>query len=441
MTIQVSSSGTELSTPATPAEKRQAYLQKLLDQKPAASDKLQAIRDRALTLVQEQALPSNKDEEWRFTDLAPLYKVEFQAATSHALTAEQVSTVKWDGVEHVAVFINGCFSAEFSNLDKLPAGITFNTLADATAETLQRISQNPGANEIFTALNSAAFEDAALVQIAKNVIVESPLHCLFISNSATGAPSVNTPRLLVDVETGASAALVEEYVSIGDEATWTNTVAEVTLGANAELKHSRIQRESKATFHIGKTSVTQARDSRYHSVNIGLGGQISRHTPEVTLLGNQTETNLDGLTLAAETQVADTHSTLAFTTDHCSANQLHKCIIDDSAQAVFNGKVFVPQAAQQTDAAQLSRNLLLSPKARVNTKPQLEIVADDVKCAHGATVSQLEDDEVFYLQSRGLDRESACDLLIEAFAAEIIDKCPAESMRQGLLQQVLDQVR
>ena len=230
-------------------------------------------------------------------------------------------------------------------------------------------------------------------------------------------------------------------MTVGAGQTLTNAVVEVTIGANAALKHTRIQRESKTAFHIGKTAVTQARDSRYHAINISLGGQISRHTPEVTLLGNQTETDLDGLTLSAGTQLADTHSTIGFTTSHCVANQLHKCIIDDSARAVFNGKVFVPHEAQQTDASQLSRNLLLSPKARVDTKPQLEIIADDVKCAHGATVSQLEEDEVFYLQSRGLDRESACDLLVEAFAAEIIEKCPTDSIRQGLLQQVLDQVR
>lgn len=440
MTSQVSSVKPE-AVSATPAERREAYLEQLLAQGPDDTGRLQEIRDRAVTLIQEQELPSSKVEEWRFTDLAPLYKVQFQSASQTQLTTEQVQSVAWEGVEHLAVFINGVFAPDHSRLGSLPTGITFECLDGISNETLKRVSQNPGANEIFTAINSASFNDLATINVSQKVSSDQPIHLLFIAVANASQTLRNSPRVNINIETGATASVIEDYVTIGEGKTFTNTVAELTIGANAELKHTRIQRESKTAFHIGKTSVTQGRDSRYRSVSISIGGQVSRHTPEVTLLGNQTETDLDGLTLAAGTQVADTHSTIAFTTSHCSANQLHKCIIDDSARAVFNGKVFVPRAAQQTDAGQLSRNLLLSPKARVDTKPQLEIVADDVKCAHGATVSQLEEDEVFYLQSRGLDRESACDLLVEAFAAEIIEKCPVDSMRQGLLQQVLDQVR
>ena len=440
MTIQISAIKPE-AVSATPAERREAYLEQLLAQRPEANAALQEIRDRALTLIQEQELPSSKVEDWRFTDLVSLYKTQFQSVSDTSLTEAQVNTVAWDDIEHFAIFINGVFSAEHSHLDSLPSGITFDDLESTRNERMQRVSQNPGANEIFTAINSANFSDIAIINVAQNISSDAPIHLLFISVADSSQAHMSSPRVSIHVETGASATIVEDYVTIGEGQTFTNTVTELTIEANAALKHTRIQRENKTTFHIGKTSVTQARDSRYHSVSISLGGQVSRHTPEVTLLGSQTETHLDGLTLATGTQVADTHSTIAFTTSHCSANQLHKCIIDDSARAVFNGKVFVPKAAQQTDAGQLSRNLLLSPKARVDTKPQLEIVADDVKCAHGATVSQLEEDEVFYLQSRGLDRESACDLLVEAFAAEIIEKCPIDSMRQGLLKQVLDQVR
>ena len=440
MSIQVSPVSPNAPA-ATPTEKRKAYLDRLLAQKPSDHQLLSNIRDRALTLIQEQELPSNKVEDWRFTDLKPVYEVDFQTAKPSEISKSQLNDLLWEGIEQRAVFINGQFSAEHSHIDSLPTGVSFQSLSNATASELQPVSQNPGANEIFTALNTASFSDIALLKVEKNAIAKDPIHLLFITVVDESHPFVTCPRIHIKVESGASASIIEEYVTVGEGPTLTNAVSEIVIGGNAELKHSRIQRESKSGFHIGKTSVTQDRDSRYHAVAIGLGGQISRHSPEVTLQGNQTETDLDGLTLSAGTQIADTHSTLAFTTSHCSANQLHKCIIDDSARAVFNGKVFVPHDAQLTDAAQLSRNLLLSPKARVDTKPQLEIVADDVKCAHGATVSQLEEDEVFYLQSRGLDRESACDLLVEAFAAEIIDKCPVASMREGLLQQVLDQVR
>ncbi|MGB8702374.1 MAG: Fe-S cluster assembly protein SufD, partial [Thermosynechococcaceae cyanobacterium] len=222
---------------------------------------------------------------------------------------------------------------------------------------------------------------------------------------------------------------------------WVNAATEVALAENAQLHHTRIQRESTTAFHIGKTAVSQARDSRYSLTALSIGAQISRHNPEVVLTGIQTETHLNGLTVATQIQLADTHSLIHFSQPLCIAKQLHKCIVDNRARAVFNGRIEVPKAAQQTNAAQLSRNLLLSSKARVDTKPQLEIIADDVKCAHGATVSQLDDEEIFYLQSRGLDRESACDLLVKGFAAEITEKVPVAEMRSRLLKSVLSLIR
>ncbi|MCM1982334.1 Fe-S cluster assembly protein SufD [Lyngbya confervoides] len=440
MSLQVSSASVSAAS-GSAAQKRQAYLAQLLAQRPAsATGELQAIRDRALTLIQEQELPGPKAEDWRFTDLSPLYAIEFQAAPAATLTPDQLEAIAWSGLEPRIVFVNGRFESQLSQLQSLPAGVSFASIADLSAEALTAIGQHPGAGEVFTALNAATFLDVAVLKVARNQVPEEPIHLLFVT-TAGAQPHMSVPRVLVQVETGAVATLIEDYVTVGTGQTFTNAVTEVAIAANAELRHTRIQRESPEAFHLGKTTVTQARDSRYRAVNLSVGGQISRHTPEVTTLDGQTETVLDGLTLAVASQLADTHSTLTFSAPHCTANQLHKCIVDDAARAVFNGKVFVPQVAQQTDAAQLSRNLLLSPKARVDTKPQLEIVADDVKCAHGATVSQLEEDEVFYLQSRGLDRENACDLLVKAFAAEILQKCPVDSIRQGLLRQILAQVR
>jgi Fe-S cluster assembly protein SufD len=209
-------------------------------------------------------------------------------------------------------------------------------------------------------------------------------------------------------------------------------VTEVWVAGNAEVNHTRVQRESAQAFHIGKTVVSQARDSRYTCTAISLGALLSRHNLEVFANGEQTQTALNGLTLLAEQQVGDTHSTIAFSQPHGSSQQVHKCIVDDRAHAIFNGKIFVPKLAQLTDAAQLSRTLLLSPKARVDTKPQLEITADNVKCAHGATVSQLEADELFYLQSRGIDADQARSLLIYAFAVDVIDRIPIAARRADL---------
>jgi Fe-S cluster assembly protein SufD len=227
---------------------------------------------------------------------------------------------------------------------------------------------------------------------------------------------------------------VEEYLhtSIPQHPYFNNSVTEIHLGENARLNHTRIQDEDLSAFHIGKTAVSQTRYSHYTGNAIALGAKLSRHNWEIFQIGEQTETNLNGLAMIHEEQIADTHSAIALTKPHGTTNQLHKCIVDDRGHVIFNGKVFVPQAAQLTDAAQLNRNLLLSDRARVDTKPQLEITADNVKCSHGATVSQLEDDEIFYLQSRGLDVETARVLLINAFAVEIIDRIPIASVREKL---------
>jgi Fe-S cluster assembly protein SufD len=241
----------------------------------------------------------------------------------------------------------------------------------------------------------------------------------------------------VVAEAGSSVELVEEYKRHGctqaaEGVYFTNAVTEIVLEENAQVNHTRLEEESKEAFHIGKSAIAQARYSRYTCNAISLGAKLSRHHLEVFQTGEGTETTLNGLVLISGEQLADTHSAIALNHPNGTTNQLHKCIIDNRAHAVFNGKVFVPRAAQMTNASQLNRNLLLSPKARVDTKPQLEITADQVKCAHGATVSQLEADDIFYLQSRGINEASARELLLDAFAAEILDRLPIASVQQKL---------
>jgi Fe-S cluster assembly protein SufD len=262
---------------------------------------------------------------------------------------------------------------------------------------------------------------------------ETPIHLLFISTTAEKA-TISHPRALVVVESGSSLTLLEQYVSLGEGTYFTNPVTEIWIAANAEVNHTRLQQDSQNAFHIGKTAVSQARDSRYTCNAISYGAQLSRHHLEVYQTGEQTETTLNGLTMIGGDQVADTHSLISLTKPHGTSSQVHKCIVDDRAHAIFNGKIFVPKPAQLTNAGQLSRNLLLSPKARVDTKPQLEITADNVKCSHGATVSQLESDEVFYLQSRGIDADTARRLLTSAFAYEVIREISFPSLRESLAQ-------
>ncbi|NJO42409.1 MAG: Fe-S cluster assembly protein SufD [Cyanobacteria bacterium CRU_2_1] len=454
MSIQVSADLIPSANPSgTSSSHRQTALMALLshrsplDLPSIASDVtwLHEVRDRAAARVQELAIPSTREEEWRFTDLSPLMQTVFHVPKPTTQPAYISLLNLPEASEHRLVFVNGVYKPHLSIVPDLPTELFIGNLSQLPSERLAHVqnylTQQPGAEEVFTTLNTASFADVAIVWIPKNLVVETPLHLLFVSTAE--ATSIAHPRGLVIAETGSCATLVEEYWDGQAEdpdsqgnVYFTNAVTEIWLDANAQVTHTRIQAESKAAFHIGKTAVSQARDSRYTCNAISFGAKLSRHNLEIYQTGEQTETTLNGLTLIGGEQLADTHSAIALTKPHSTTRQLHKCIVDDRAHAVFNGKVFVPKAAQLTDAGQLNRNLLLSPKARVDTKPQLEIVADNVKCTHGATVGQLDTDEVFYLQSRGIDAASARNLLIYAFAYEILGKIAIDSLQQKLSQLV-----
>ncbi|GBE91087.1 Fe-S cluster assembly protein SufD [Nostoc cycadae] len=415
---------------------RDAYLTGLLNQVSVTeAEGLQELRQQAANWVRHSTIPTTREEEWRFTDLSELRGVEFQKAQPvNDIEALKVTCL----TDNRLVFVNGVYAPELSAVN-LPDGIVVGNLTGLTVEgdrIRKYLAQAEGALEVFTALNTAGLTDAAVVWVSKNVVVDTPIHLLFISVARETA-TISQPRCLVVAETGSQVTLVEEFTKLAASGTYfTNAVTEVWVGENAAVNHTRVELEGAEAFHIGKTAVNQARYSRYTCNALSLGAKLSRHNLEILQTGEQTETTLNGLAMISGKQVADTHSAIALNYPYGKSEQLHKCIVGDRAHAVFNGKVFVPKPAQLTDAAQLNRNLLLSSKARVDTKPQLEITADNVKCAHGATVSQLEDDEIFYLQSRGIDENAARNLLINAFAAEIINKVPIASLRDILLNTV-----
>jgi Fe-S cluster assembly protein SufD len=448
MSIQVSSEPVTVDSPAT---QRETLLRQLLGLRldlPQTNLRdevriwLQSLRQEAIAQVQSQTLPSRKDEEWRFTDLSPLLAMDIQTAEAGSATITKADIQDWEISESAGsqlVFVDGCYAADLSATDTLPAGVVVGSLLEADVQTrhasLNRyLAQQSTHDDVFAALNTAGLADAAIVWLPRNCRVEHPIHLLFLTSGQ--ATSFNQPRCLVVAETNSSLTLVEEYASLSDQAVFTNGVTEIWVEANARIEHIRVQHEGDRSIHIGKTAIHQGRDSYYCGHSITTGAQLSRHNWMVNHAGEQVETILNGLTRVGGEQVADTHSAIAYTHPHCISRQLHKCIVDDCAHAIFNGKVFVPKAAQLTDARQLNQNLLLSPKARVDTKPQLEIVADNVKCAHGATVSQLDADEVFYLQSRGIGADQSQKLLIYAFAFELLDQIPVPSMRDRLIRTV-----
>ncbi len=432
----------------------ETYLDNLLQQCQTKSpiidaDYVQSLRKNAVSQVKELTLPTKRDEEWRFTDLSELYQLEFKTAKTETVTQNIIdSFILSEAKKSYIVFVNGEYVSELSNVSALPKDIYVGNLGNIfdtqKDKIVKYLGKQEGEKDAFTALNTAGFNDAAVIWANQNIVVETPIQLLFLA-VGNDTPSLIQPRTLVIAETGSSLSFVEYYGTVTEHCSdlqqnhpyFTNAVTEIWLEDNAQINHSRIQRELGDSFHVGKSAITQNQDSRYTCNEVNLGAKVSRHSLQIWQNGTQTESHLNGLTMIENNQVADTHTAVCLNHPYGTTHQLHKCIVDDNAHGVFNGKIFVPKAAQVTNATQLNRNLLLSPKARINTKPELQITADNVKCSHGATISQLEADELFYLQSRGLNESDARHLLIDAFAAEILERIPLTSLQQRLTQCVV----
>lgn len=405
---------------------------------------LNARRAQALERANALTVPTTRDEEWRFTDITPLTKLHFQPALAAAKLA--LADIKRFLVPEAGVrltFVDGLFAPELSAFAELPAGVRVSTLAEGTKTQGTALEAHLARhvafeNNLFAALNTSYLRDGALVTVAKNQAYAAPVHLLFV---ATQKEVAAYPRCLVVAETGAECTVIEDFVSLQDGAYFNNAVTEIVVGAGAKVRHIRLQRESLNAFHIAHCAVTLDKDASYLSNTVTLGARISRYDLNVVQNGEGAAMKIDGLALVSGRQLADTHTLMAHAKPSGRSAQLHKTIVGGAAHAVFNGKVFVHEGAQLTDSAQQSRNLLLSGRAHVDTKPQLEIFADDVKCSHGATVGQLDAEQLFYLKSRGLSDETARNLLTYAFGAEIIDRIPVRSLVERLEQTVLEQTQ
>ena len=411
---------------------------------------LKALRAEAVEHVGTLKLPTTRDEEWRFTDISLLCKTSFTSAlgATHLETAH-VAQFFIEEASTRLVFVDGIYAPELSSPNEgrgTHSGVVVSNLTAAMDAHAAAIEPHLGRHasftqDAFTAQNTALLHDAAVVIVPRDISAASPVHLLFI---ATQQHVVSTPRCLVLAEAGSAVTVIEDYVVLyqprwQEEAHFTNAVTEVVLKENANVTHIRVQREGSKAFHIANCAVSLGRASNYQSVSVTLGARLSRYNLNVLQTAEGATCALDGLALISGRQLADTHSCIDHAQPHGSSRQLHKCIVGGSAHAVFNGKVMVRKGAQRTDARQTNRNLLLTAKAHIDTKPQLEIFASDVKCTHGATVGQLDSEEVFYLQSRGLTEAAARILLTYAFGAEIIDCIPIASLKRQLGQTVLEQ--
>jgi Fe-S cluster assembly protein SufD len=404
---------------------------------------LPGLRRSAMDRFAAVGFPSSRDEEWRFTPVAPIAQAEFRPAAAGAVTRAALAPFLFGHAEWPQlVFVNGKYAPELSVVPALPPGVRLGNLAAALredGELLERHLTRHAAPETtpFAALNTAFMRDGALVHVPAGTTLEEPVHLLFVT-SPDAAGTVAHPRNLVVVERGARASVVESYVTLAEGATYlTNAVTEVVSGEDAWTEHTRIQRESERAYHVGLTHVDQARGSHYRSFTLAMGGAIARHNLHVRLNAPGIETLMYGLYLARGDQVVDNHTAIYHDHPDCNSWEVYKGVLDDRSRAVFNGKVFVKPEAQKTDAKQTNRNLLLSPGAKVDTKPQLEIFADDVKCTHGATVGFLDPQSLFYLRSRGIPPETARKVLTYAFAAEVVDEVALPPVREELNRLVL----
>ena len=416
------------------------------------SELRQLASDRLSTL----SFPTTKDEEWKYTDVSSLGNLAFanQNVIQETIAPDISTNIEELIAKHSApeasgnliVFVNGEYSTQFSDTTGAGDGLIVGNLANLGDRVLPKLrshlAQHPDANDYFASLNTACMTDVAIILVPKNLVVENPVQLLFIAQpQTTEATLLTQPRCLVIAESHSNLTFVQTYVGKDAQTYFCNSVTEVWLAEGAQVNHTKVQWQGDQSIHINTTAIAQARNSIYKNQSISIGAQIARQNLIVHQMAEQTETSLTGLAFIDGEQLADTHSVIAHNYPHGSSKQLHKCIADGRSHAVFNGKIQVAKLAQQTDSAQLSRNLLLSGKARVDTKPQLEIFADNVKCAHGATVSQLDAEEIFYLQSRAIDAKSAANLLTYAFATEAIAQIPVVSVQRSLSSFVLEKTK
>ena len=399
------------------------------------------MRRSAMQSFESIGLPGPRTEAWRYTNLAKVSAMPFVPAPSteqlQALELEKLEAVRLDGIR--LVFENGRYRESLSSLQSLPAGAIVGSLArhHDHPKVKEYLQQNlPLENEAFVALNTAFMPDGAFVFIPRGVQIEQPIHLVFV-NDARQEASVAFPRNLIIAEESSSVVVVESWHSLpGSQAGFTNAVTEAFTGRNAKLELVKLQLEDRSALHIGHTQATVQRDATFNINTITLGGALVRNNLGIQLSEEHATAHLFGLYLLAGNQHVDNHTLVDHAVPHGLSNELYKGVLDQQSEGVFSGKILVRKDAQKTNAYQSNKNILLSDDALMNAKPQLEIFADDVKCSHGATTGQLDAEALFYLRSRGIGEAGARAFLNIAFAADVINNIPLESLREQLMQRI-----
>jgi Fe-S cluster assembly protein SufD len=378
--------------------------------------------------------PTAKNEEYKYTSLARLDKTAWSEATPAAPDESVLAAADYQGLEGPrAVFVDGRFSEALSNLSSLPEGLKVDSIAALLASDPAPLEGHLTRYADFedhatTALNTALFSDGAFIQIADKAVLDQPLQLVWLASGEAG--TVSHPRTLIHAGRQSQAQVIETYISLAGGAHWTNPVTEIVSEEAARVEHFKVQQESLEAIHTGRIELLEERNGYISSISLSLGAAVARNDIRITLDDEGCECALDGLFVVSGKQHVDHHTVIDHAKAHCNSHQLYKGVLAGEAHGVFNGKIIVRQDAQKTDAIQNNKNLLLSTKAEINTKPQLEIDANDVRCTHGATVGQLDRDALFYLRTRGIPEQQARNLLVYAFAADLLDRITVEPLKQ-----------
>jgi Fe-S cluster assembly protein SufD len=396
---------------------------------------LHRLREAAIQRFADLGFPSTDNEDWRFTPLASLAQTRFHQAEKAMADGETILKLTFHADSPRLVFINGRFAPEHSRI-RTAARIVVTNLQDAFTHQLDKVEPHLAQyadyeSQAFTALNSAFIRDGAFVYLLKNAVVDTPIFLVHVSTSRESA-GVSHPRTLIVAEPNSQAKFVEAFIGVDQSEYFNNAVTELVASESANIEYVKLQRESRRAFHIHTLQLQLAKSSNVKSHNINSGGRLVRNDVNAVLHGEGCECTLNGLSIASDEQLMDNHTRIDHAKAHCASHELYKSILDGKAHGVFNGRIYVHPDAQKTDAKQTNQTLLLSENAVIDAMPQLEIFADDVKCTHGATVGRLDAESIFYLRSRGIDKDAARSLLTYAFANDIVGRIGIESMRDGL---------
>lgn len=406
---------------------------------------LKSIRQGAITKFSELGFPTPRDEDWRFTNVAPIARSSFHIPLNgiDQVSASDLTPYQFEGEDVCElVFINSRYSKELSTHSQLPDGVIAKNLAEAIDSQEDILKENLAKyaefkDEAFTALNTAFMEDGGFIYIPKGTVVEKPIHLLFISTKGEN-PSITNPRNLIIVEDNCQTNIIEHYVSLEDNVYLSNVVTEMVVGENSSVGHYLIELESKKAFNISTLRIQQARSSNIRSHSVLLGGSLVRNNIHPVLAGEGCNSLINGLYMSTHRQHMDNYMKVEHVSPHCDSRQLYNGVLDGRSRGVFHGRIIVHEDAQKTDAKQTNRNLLLSDHAQVDTKPQLEIYADDVKCTHGATIGQIDENALFYLRSRGISKEASRDIILNAFTNETLESMTLDSVKNYCTDLIAD---